>query len=467
MFIGRNYEFELFNEMYESEMFEFLVLYGRRRVGKTELLKEFASRHKENTVSFTALQKNDSLNLEDFSKLIQMHFDKRYIAPFQNWEEAFSYYGDKCGNEKNILIIDEFPYLAEPTPSIMSILQNLIDHKWKDHSRIVLILCGSNISYMEKEVIGSNAPLYGRSTHQLELLSFDYYEASEFFPSYSNVNKLLAYGILGGIPRYLIAFDETLSIEQNLEQHLLRNGAFLKDEPQVFLRMETREPAVYNSILTAISQGINTPTRIGDRIHEDRTKVSKYLITLQNLRLVEKTVPCGDSEKSKNAIYKIKDNFFRFWYQFEFSNHNYYDLLGPQDAAKEISKNLSDYMGLTFEGICQEYLVRVAKAGKLPFIPYYLGKWWGSNPALKAQDDVDILGLSKDGKQGIFCECKFKNTPFVMEDYDDTINAVKAFPNVTRYYLYFFSRSGFSEPVKRRAAEENAVLVSIDDLFRL
>ena len=124
-------------------------------------------------------------------------------------------------------------------------------------------------------------------------------------------------------------------------------------------------------------------------------------------------------------------------------------------------------MGLTFEGICQEYLVRVAKAGKLPFIPYYLGKWWGSNPALKAQDDVDILGLSKDGKQGIFCECKFKNTPFVMEDYDDTINAVKAFPNVTRYYLYFFSRSGFSEPVKRRAAEENAVLVSIDDLFRL
>ena len=115
MFIGRNYEFELFNEMYESEMFEFLVLYGRRRVGKTELLKEFASRHKENTVSFTALQKNDSLNLEDFSKLIQIHFDKRYIAPFQNWEEAFSYYGDKCGNEKNILIIDEFPYLAEPT----------------------------------------------------------------------------------------------------------------------------------------------------------------------------------------------------------------------------------------------------------------------------------------------------------------------------------------------------------------
>ena len=463
MFVARKNEMALLEEMYESEKFEFLVLYGRRRVGKTELLSEFASRHKENTISFSALQKNNSLNLEDFSKLLQMHFDNRFIAPFSGWEAAFSYYGEKAGG-KNVLIIDEFPYLAEPDPSIMSILQHHIDHVWKN-SRIMLVLCGSSISFMEKDVVGQSAPLYGRTTRQLELRPFDYLEAAEFFPSWSNENKLIAYGILGGIPRYLIEFEEDRSIEQNLEIHMLKNGSFLSEEPLVFLRMETRESAVYNSIITAIAEGINTPTKIGDRIHEDRTKVGKYLLTLQNLRIVEKAVPCGETQKSKTGIYKLKDNFFKFWYRFEFSNHNYYDLLGPASASKEIKKNLPDYMGPVFEDICREYLVRMAKEGKLPFVPYYLDKWWGNNPALKAQDDVDVLGLSKDGKQGIFCECKFKNSPFVMEDYDDTVNAIKAFPNIKQYYLYFFSKSGFTDSVRRRAEEEGAVLVETDDLF--
>ena len=466
MFIGRKNELAILEEMYESGQFQFLTLYGRRRVGKTELLSEFASKHKENTISFSALQKNNALNLEDFSKLLQMHFDHRYIASFPNWEEAFSYYGKKASTDKNVLIIDEFPYLAEPDPSIMSILQHQIDHTWKN-SKIMLVLCGSSISYMEKDVIGQSAPLYGRTTRQLELKSFDYLEAAEFFPSYSNENKLIAYGILGGIPRYLIEFETSKSIEKNLEIHLLRNGSFLNDEPQVFLRMETRESAIYNSIITAISEGMNTPTKIGGRIHEDRTKVSKYLLTLQNLRIIEKVVPCGEPDRSKTGIYKLKDNFFKFWYRFEFSNHNYYELLGPESASKEIKKNLPDYIGLIFEDICKEYLVRMAKAGNLPFVPYYLGKWWGNNPYLKAQDDVDVLGLSKDGKQGIFCECKFKNSPFVMEDYEDTLNAVKAFPNVKQYYLYFFSKSGFTDSVRRRAEEEGAILVETDDLFHI
>lgn len=466
MFVGRKNELSLLEEMYLSDRFEFLVLYGRRRVGKTELLSEFARQHKDDTVYFSALQRNNPLNLEDFSKMIQMHFDQRYIAPFPDWEAGFIYYGDKVSERRQILIIDEFPFLAEPDPLIMSILQHLIDHVWKKKN-IMFVLCGSNISYMEKEVIGQNAPLFGRTTSQLELRSFDYLDSGAFFPDYSNVDKLIAYGILGGIPRYLNEFEDSISIRKNLERHLLRNGAFLKDEPLVFLRMETRESAIYNSIITAISEGINTPVRIGGRIHEDRAKVSKYLLTLQNLRLVERCVPCGESEKSKNAIYKIKDNFFRFWYRFAFSNRNYYDLLGPEAASEDIEKNLSDYMGLAFESICKEYLVRLAKEGELPFVPYYLDKWWGTNPVLKVQDDVDLLGLSKDGKLGIFCECKFKNNKFVMEDYDDTLNAVKAFPDMQKYYLYFFSKSGFTDSVRSRAAEEGAHLIEIDDLFQV
>jgi AAA+ ATPase superfamily predicted ATPase len=465
MFIGRTEELALLEEYQESDEFEFLILYGRRRVGKTEMLSEFASRHRDRTLFFAAQQKNDPLNREDFSKLVQNHFGS-YIAPFPNWEEAFQYYGKQAGDSRSILIIDEFPYLAEECPSIMSILQHLIDHEWKD-SKIFLILCGSNISFMEQKVVGSSSPLYGRTTHQLELRSFDYYGAREFFPDYSEENQLLAYGILGGIPRYLNAFDDALSIQKNIERSILRNGAFLKEEPMILLDMETRQTAVYNSILAAISEGINRPAGIAQRIHEDKTKISKYMITLQNLRLIQKAVPCGEPDTSKKSIYRISDPFFRFWYRFEFSGRNHYEMLGPEAASKEIMSSMPDYMGLEFEDICREYMLREARLGKLPFVPYYLSKWWGNNPALKAEDDVDLLALSKDQKQGIFCECKFKSRPFAMEDYDDVVSSFHAFPKTETHYLYFFSKSGFTSSVERRAAEDHAVLISIKDLFLL
>ena len=315
--------------------------------------------------------------------------------------------------------------------------------------------------------MGYKSPLYGRITANMEIKPFDYYESAEFFPDYSETEKAIAYGILGGVPRYLESFYKTLPLEENMKQNLLREGSFLNDEPQTLLRIELREPSVYNSILEAISNGCNKVSEISDRIHEEKGKCSKYILTLQTLRLIEKIVPCGESESSKKGIYEITDNYYKFWYRYLFTNKNYYSLLGTDGACEEIMEHINDYMGPVFESICKQYLFRAARERKLPFIPFKIGKWWGNNPLLKAQDDVDILAFDKTGQKALFCECKFRNKPMSMEEYDDLVTASNIFTNVKEKYLFFFSKSGFTNPVIERAKNEGSTLLTLKDLYEI
>lgn len=462
MMIGRQNEMDRLEQMYESSNFEFLIMYGRRRIGKTTILQEFAGKHE--AVFFSAQEKNDALNLQDFSRIVQYRFEGGGIAPFPTWGDAFDYIGRKAGKERLVLLIDEFPFLAETNPSIKSILQHKIDHDWKEKN-IFLVLCGSSVSFMVNEVMGYKSPLYGRITGSMEVLPFDYRESMEFFPEYSAEEKLIAYGILGGVPRYLNAFDSRKSLRENIIRQILTIGAVLNDEPQSLLRMELREPNVYNSILEAVAGGCNRVVEISNRIHEEKSKCSKYILTLQSIRLLEKRVPCGEPETSKRGIYEITDYFYRFWYRYVFSNQSYYAMLGVEKACDEILEEINDYMGPVFEEICRQYLVRRAKEGKLPFVPYSIGKWWGNNPRIKAQDDVDILALDKSGEKAIFCECKFRNKPMPMEEYEDLLLATGSFPNLKEKHFMYMSKSGFVESVVRRAQEENVRLLTLDDLM--
>ena len=255
-------------------------------------------------IFFSAQEKNDSLNLSDFSKAIQQYFDDNHYGTFDGWESATEYISNRIGDERLLIIIDEFPFIASENPSIKSIVQHTIDHTWKTKN-IFLILCGSSVSFMEKDVMDYKSPLYGRSTAQLEVLPFDYYDSSRFFPGFSNIEKLIAYGILGGIPCYLENFDDHKSIQNNLEERILRTGAFLKEEPQVLLRMELREPAVYNSIFEAIASGSSRLNDISGKIHEESQKCSKYLSTLRSIKLIDKVTPSGEDENSRKTLYKI------------------------------------------------------------------------------------------------------------------------------------------------------------------
>ncbi len=462
--IGRKEELTQLQALYNSNKFEFIVMYGRRRVGKTTILQEFAETN--NAIFFPAQEKNDALNLQDFSKTVQRHFDGEFISQFLTWKDAFSYITRKCKTKRTVLIIDEFPFLAEQNPSIKSILQHEIDHEWQKKN-IFLILCGSSVSFMVTDVMGAKSPLFGRVTETREVLPFDYLESSEFFPNYKNENKLIAYGILGGIPRYLNSFTDTKTVKKNIADEILKNGAFLNDEPEMLLKMELREPGTYNSILEAIAGGCNALTKIADRIHEDKSKVSKYLLTLQSIRLVERSVPCGESLKSRKSIYTLTDNYYKFWYRYVFANKGYYGMLGHQEASEEIIADLPNFMGQIFEDVCKQYLVRQAKKRKLPFVPYVMGKWWGNNPLTEEQDDIDILALNKKGDEGIFCECKFRNQPMPMGEYEDLMRAAEIFPSVRKKYMMFFSKGGYTKSVVERAAKEGVILLGINELFEL
>lgn len=465
MFLGRKQELSIMEDLYKSTRFEFLVLYGRRRIGKTSLLQEFSRKHK--TLMYSAQEKNDTLNLLDFSKSVQNYFDGSFFSDFQNWEVAFDYITKKISeNEKFVLIIDEFPFIAQENPSIKSIIQHTIDRGWKNKN-IFLILCGSSVSFMEDEVLAHKSPLYGRSTAHIELKAFDYLESAEFFPKYSDIDKLITYGILGGIPCYLEAFDSEKSVKENVENKILKEGSFLKDEPSFLLRQELRETAVYNSILEAIACGATKINDIASKIHEEPQKCSKYLRTLQTIRLVKKTVPCGDDGTSRKTIYKISDNYFQFWYHFLFEHKSYYEILGTRKAAEEIflPENLNQHLGRIFEGICLEYMLRLAKKMELPFIPENYGKWWGNNPERKMQDDIDVLLTNKKCERVIICECKFKNEEFDKTDFETMLSRKSIFPHAVEFFFYAFSKNGFTNWVQENAAAYNVKLVSVSDMF--
>lgn len=463
--IGRQKEMALLEELYNSTNFEFLNLYGRRRVGKSTLLTTFSEKH--NCIFFTGQEKNNPLNQSDFVKNVCEYFHCPFVPQFKEWKPIFEFLTDlierDTSNQKIVIIIDEFPYIAKEDPSIKSALQTVIDHKWKNMSNLLLILCGSSVSFMVNDVMGSSSPLHGRATHEYELLPFDYTITKDFYPQMSNIDRVITYGILGGIPLYLLSFSDKYSITENIEKGLLSPMSVMRREPMNLLRMELREPLFYNSILLSVSDGATKIGEISGKVYEEPTKVSKYIDTLKELRIIIKSVPYGEKDVSKKSIYLIKDNYFKFWYRFVFPNENKINLLGEHKLAENIVDSLSDYMGLVFEDICREYLINQARNGKLPFIPNGFGKWWGNNPVKKKQDDIDIIGI--DGNKGIFCECKFRNELFDLSELNDLIDASVLFKNVSEKYYYLFSKSGFTQAVKDEASKHNITLVTINDLF--
>lgn len=462
MLIAREKEIKQIYEIASSKKFEFLVMYGRRRVGKTELLKELA--RNKRTIFFSAQEKNNLLNLKEFSQLIQTYFEGKNIAEYNSWENIFEYLADKVSKSKQrtILIIDEFPYIVNEYPTIKSILQHYIDHIFSKLN-LLIILCGSSISSMEDGILAKKSPLYGRATSIMEVKPLNCFDSFKFMGGYNIVDKMIAYSILGGIPYYLKEFDYSKSIISNLEKKVLQENSILRYEPQILLKMELREPALYNSILEAIGSNRNRLNEIAEMVHEESYKCSKYISTLMKLRIVNKCHPCGEKDNTKKSIYEISDFYFYFWYRYIFKNRSYYELLGENIAAKEIYSDISNYMGKMFEKISLEYMIELAKQNKLPFIPAYYGKWWGTNKTTKKQDDVDILMIDKSKKKGIFCECKFKNEKLDLSDYKDLKTASDNFSYINEKYYYLISKGGFTKDVLD-IKNDNLRLIALDDI---
>lgn len=467
--IGRSYELQEIETLYNSNKFEFLVLYGRQRIGKTALLTDFANKH--NCLYFLVQEKNTILSIKEFTALIKDYFNMDYMPTANDWAEVIAILNERIeiklkenNSQKVCIIIDEFPFIAKEYPTIKSILQHTIDHKWQNKN-IMLILCGSSVSFMVNEVLGYSSPLYGRRTANMELKPLNYLESAKFFPNFSNIDKITAYLILGGIPYYLQTFSDKLSMKENIKNSIFNDVSLLKEEPILLLKQEFREPAIYNSIIEAIATGSSKFNEISQKIKEESSKCASYIKNLQEVRIINRLIPYGESLNSKRSIYILSDFFFRFWYKYVFANSTTLSLLGASKYTDLIYNDISQVLGLAFEEVCLQYLTILARNNKLPFIPNGLGKWWGNNPQKKKQDDIDIMGIN--GDKGIFCECKFKNEKFDLSEFNDLISASEIFTDVKEKYYYVFVKSEYTQAVIEKSKEYNVKLLTIDDLFKI
>lgn len=460
MFIGREKELNALEKLYQSGKFEFVVIYGRRRVGKTALINHFIDDKK--SIYFMGVESNAKQNLENLSKsILEFSSGIQTETYFPSYQAALEYVFQLAERERVVLAIDEYPYVARASKSLASTFQLLID-KYKDTSKLMLILCGSSMSYMEDHVLAYKAPLYGRRTAQMKIIPFDFEETCAYFRNLSDEDKALIYGIVGGTPQYLLQMSDTLSVEENIKNTYLNPMSFLYEEPVNLLKQEVREPAIYNAIITAIATGHSRMSEISTKVGEDTNLVSGYIKNLISLGIIKKETPYGE-KASKKYIYSIEDNMFYFWYRFVLDNNSVI-VRGAADLVyKRIEAQLSDYMGRVFEEICTQYLWKLLLLGKMPIEFVSLGRWWGNDPRQKCQTEIDIMG-EQDSNSAIFAECKWKNENVDLDVLETLIGRSRLF-HYTNVHYYLFSKTGFTKGCMEKAKEMgNVTLVGYEDI---
>jgi len=473
IFIGRESELRFLNDAYESDKAEFVVLYGRRRVGKTELLNEFCK--DKDAIFYTCREYTDTVQLKSFTEKVKTYNIPAldFVDSFSSWEHAFSSVMMLPTDKKKLLIIDEFPYACKANVSIPSILQVLWDEKLR-RENVMIILCGSAMSFIERDLLSEKNPLYGRTTGIYKLKPLPFCDAQKFFPHYSTEDKIIAYAILGGIPHYLKQFNKNLSIEDNVKKNILRRGCTLYNEVEFLIKQELREPAVYNTIIEAIALGNNSFNDILTKTQIEKSKLSVYLKNLIELYIVEKEFPALSKDKAKSnasgGSYVLTDNFFRFWYSFAFRNLT--DL--ENDDADGVWENdiqdlLHHFASKAFEQLSIEYMYAQNKAKTLPFRISSASRYWGkTNQIIDGKTravnlEIDILAPDNTKKKVIYGECKFTNEPFDMNEFKNLKSKVFIGDSV---YYYLFSLSGFTDAVENEAkGSSNIKLISAHDLI--
>ena len=463
MFIGRERELVSLEKLYASDKFEFAVMYGRRRVGKTELIRRFIKDKK--AIYFMGVESNARQNLENFSRnIMECETGFQMETTFVSFQAALEYVFRMAEKERLILAVDEYPYVARSDESLASTLQLLID-KYKSSSRLMLILCGSSMSYMEDHVLAYKAPLYGRRTAQMKILPFDFEDTCRCFHGFSDQDKALVYGIAGGTPQYLLQMDDRLSIEDNIKNTFLDPSSSLFEEPENLLKQEVREPALYNAIITAIATGSSRMSEIASKVGESTSVCAAYLKNLIALGLVKKETPYGNKESHK-SIYIIDDNMFRFWYRFVPENTSIIARGAADLAYSRIAPYLSDYMGSVFEEICKQYLWKLLLTGKSPVEFRDLGRWWGTDPSTRSQAEIDIMG-EKDKDEALFGECKWTNEKVEVNILEKLESRSRMF-RYRKTHLYLFAKSGFTRGcVEKADGMGNVSLVTYEDMLKV
>jgi AAA+ ATPase superfamily predicted ATPase len=461
MFVGRKSELDNLTKLYQKDAFQFAVIYGRRRVGKTTLINEFCRQKK--AIYFVAVESSAKENLAILSKqILSVLAPDAPPNPFASFREAMAYVFESARHERLILAIDEYPYLAESDRSVSSILQALIDGYQKD-SRLFLLLCGSSMSFMENQVLGYKSPLYGRRTSQFKILPFDYLVCADMLPNFSAEDKITLYGITGGVPEYVARIDNDLTVRENVQELFFNPSGRLFEEPSNLLKQELKTPQTYNGIITAIASGSSRLNDIATKTGIETSQCSNMLATLISLGLVRKDIPVT-AANSRKTIYVLEDQMFRFWYRFVLPDLSRITLgLGATVCAEVFGERLNTYTGYTFETCAQQYMWREAGRNALPFSFQKIGRWWGTDRQTRCEAEIDFVAYSEAA--AIFGECKWRNEVAGTEVLDSLLAKSELHPQFAEKYYMLFSKSGFTAALQQRVAQaENIKLISLDQL---
>ncbi len=451
MFVDRERELHSLKEELKADRTSFIVIYGRRRIGKTSLIKELL--HEESHVYYLATELPIKQQFEDLQKQVGKEIEDDLLKKkgLNEWDDFFNYIS---GLEKSfVLVIDEFPYLVSAEDAISSVFQK----GWDEHlkgSEIDLILCGSSISMMEDNILKSDSPLYGRKTSQIKLKELPLVSLEKFLPKETTENLIRYYSVYGGIPAYLEMLDGGLSFKENLEKTVLDIDAPLKDAVDFILKTELRKPERYKSILSYLARGVTTLNGISQEMGLEGNRVSQYLSKLRTLELVKRKEPVTISSKKKKrrGIYKIVDNFFRFYFYYILPNRSDIEEGRVGSVLADLEESESSYVAPIFEEISRNYVRETMDYSKV-------GKWWYQ------ENEIDVVALDTKRKKMLIGECKWSDHQIEKDLYHEMLEKEKKvrWNNGDRKVEYaIFSKSGFDDELKDI---ENLHLLDLKDIW--
>lgn len=462
MFYCREEELRAMNRRYEKGRFECIVIYGRRRVGKTALINEFCKG--KPTVYFSALNASAQENLESLSKAIYtcQNPDSSSAPSYRSYADALDEITVMSSQKRLVFVIDEYPYLAKAEKAISSQLQHIIDHQWQE-GQLYLILCGSSVSFMEYQVLGYESPLYGRRTAQFKIQALTYREMIAFHPELSFPDQALLYGVTGGIPHYINKLDVETDLDEALLENLFNTSSYLFEEPENLLKQELREPGIYNSVISAIAGGCSRANEISTKVGLESGVCAKYLKVLLDLGILKKETPIAE-KPGRKTIYAIDDNFFRFWYRFVPRNMSVISA-GRMRLVYEqaVRRFYPEYMGLIFEKMCQQYLLRYAD--HLPILLSDVGQWWGTDPKTRKEVQIDIVGIPVEGNEYLIGSCKYRNEKIGIEELKLLRRYAEVFREAGTFHYYIFSKGGFTPALYEAEKRGEVTLLLLDDLY--
>ncbi|GHV93190.1 ATPase [Spirochaetia bacterium] len=457
IFVDREKEFAFLDEQYKAKASSFIVLYGRRRVGKTALITRFIQ--KKPSLYFLATEESEAQNCAAFRAQAAEMTGNELLESSRttDWLLIFKTLLEQKSPERLVIVFDEFQYLARANPAFPSIMQKVWDTLLAK-SNVMLILCGSSVSMMESAVLAYESPLYGRRTGQIKLKQIPFSHYGEFFPGKSEDKLTELYALTGGVPKY-IEFFEGGNIREQIAKNILSPQGFLYNEPAFLLYQEVSEIGSYFSLIKSIAAGNHKLADIASNLELKQTGLSKYLNTLINLEFIEREVPVTEEkpEKSKRGLYRIKDNFLQFWFRFVFPNLRYLEIGQTKIVEDHIRKNFIDsHVSFVYEDICRERMWRIDFNKLWGFTISRCGRWWDKN------NEIDIVAYDGAGKNIIFGECKYTSQKMGLDVFtalEEKSRRVKRQNDARRPYFILFSKSGFTVALKALAESRNDLLL--------